>query len=287
MSGLVGKTRTDDAPPRQPSRWSELGPRTGSALVMATAALGTAIGGGLVFDVFWLAASLGILWEWLRLVGGPRTSQHFVLGALALMSCAALTAAGLPLRAALLLAGVGVVLAVSAQAGSRLITGLGLLYAGSLVIAVALLRHSAPFGREAILFLFAVVWGTDCMAYFGGRLIGGPKLAPRLSPSKTWSGFLIGIVSGSLLGWVMSPAPASLGPMVILGLVTGAVAQGGDIFESVVKRRFKVKDAGRLIPGHGGLMDRLDGFVAASLFAACLGLWRAGTDAAGAGLFQW
>src|SRR5262249_34469094 len=125
------------------------------------------------------------------------------------------------------------------------------------------------------------------MAYFGGRQIGGPKLWPRVSPAKTWSGFLIGITSGSLLGWTVSPHSACGFCMVLLGLAAGAVAQVGDLFESTLKRRFGVKDASGLIPGHGGAMDRLDGFIAASVFVACLGVWRLGTEAAASGLFLW
>ena len=162
-----------------------------------------------------------------------------------------------------------------------------MVYAGVLVAASPLLRQSQPFGLLAILWLFAVVWGTDTMAFFGGRLIGGPKLAPRLSPSKTWSGFLVGTVSGALLGLLVAPRTDGATGVFAIGLLGGALAQAGDLFESALKRRFGAKDAGSLIPGHGGVMDRLDGFVATSLFAAILGLWRFGPAGAGSGLFRW
>ena len=125
------------------------------------------------------------------------------------------------------------------------------------------------------------------MAYFAGRLIGGPKLYPRFSPSKTWSGFLCGIACGSLIGLLVSPDIAPAAPMLLLGLLAGAVAQGGDLLESALKRRVGAKDSGHLIPGHGGVMDRLDGFLASSVFAACLGTWRFGVDASALGLFHW
>jgi phosphatidate cytidylyltransferase len=128
------------------------------------------------------------------------------------------------------------------------------------------------------------------MAYFGGRLIGGPKLWPRVSPSKTWSGFLVGITSGAFLGLsallVFADQVQPL-PVVLLGLVTGAIAQGGDLFESSIKRHYGVKDSSHLIPGHGGAMDRLDGFITAALFAALFGTLHAGAAAAAHGLFVW
>ena len=125
------------------------------------------------------------------------------------------------------------------------------------------------------------------MAFFGGRAIGGPKLAPRLSPSKTWSGFAVGILSGAALGLLVAPRSNCPVCVALTGLAAGVLAQAGDLFESALKRRFGAKDAGSLIPGHGGVMDRLDGFIAASLFAAAVGLWRFGPTSAGAGLLQW
>ncbi len=124
-----------------------------------------------------------------------------------------------------------------------------------------------------------------------GRLIGGPKLAPRISPGKTWSGFLVGVSCGAAFGAVVAHvwpnAQAPLGPVFVLGLAAGALAQAGDLFESWVKRRFGVKDSSRLIPGHGGVMDRIDGFIAAAIFAALFGLWRGVPPSAAAGLFYW
>lgn len=291
MSGIAGngwgERLVSVAEPRKSKPWTDLGPRLASALVLMGGALGTAFAGGLVFDLFWLAASIGILWEWLRLVGGARRVVHFAFGTMVLVAAAfAASTASAGLAIGLLGIG-GLGIAATSEASTRALAGSGLLYAGALIVAVSLLRHSASFGRDAILFLFAVVWGTDCMAYFGGRLLGGPRLASRLSPSKTWSGFLVGIVSGSLFGLAVSPAGTAVAPVVLLSLLAGIVAQGGDIFESGLKRRFKVKDAGSLIPGHGGLMDRLDGFLAAAVLAASIGALRFGVEAAGAGLFVW
>jgi len=129
------------------------------------------------------------------------------------------------------------------------------------------------------------------MAYFGGRLIGGPKLWSRVSPGKTWSGAAVGALTGALCGAVVgllaAPSGARLVPILLLGLAASVVAQLGDLFESALKRRFGVKDSSGLIPGHGGMMDRLDGFVAAAAFAALVGWARANGDWIAGGLFQW
>jgi phosphatidate cytidylyltransferase len=154
---------------------------------------------------------------------------------------------------------------------------------------------SFPFGFYAIGWLFAVVWGNDVVAYFAGRLLGGPKFLPQISPSKTWAGTVLGIIGGALIGslivgvlaWITrQEIPAPLYAPFLLGLVTAAVAQGGDLFESWMKRRFGAKDSSNFIPGHGGLMDRLDGFIAAAVWAAFLGALR-GFPSAAEGLFHW
>ena len=167
-----------------------------------------------------------------------------------------------------------------------------MLYAGALIVGLALLRASPAYGLPAILWLFAVVWGTDVAAYFGGRLIGGPKLWPSVSPGKTWSGALTGLFLGALLGCCsrvarVAPSGVRWVPMLAVGLVVSAFSQLGDLFESAMKRRAGVKDSSHLIPGHGGLMDRLDAFIAATAITAAL----AGARSSGAwiapGLFQW
>jgi phosphatidate cytidylyltransferase len=151
-------------------------------------------------------------------------------------------------------------------------------------------RQASSTGALSIAFLFAVVWGTDIFAYFGGRLIGGPKLWPRVSAGKTWSGTITGVVSGASLG--LGAVYFGAGPqlanwrVIVVGLAAAAFSQVGDLFESSVKRRFGVKDSSGLIPGHGGVMDRLDGFIFASVFAAAVGLLR-GAPSVAAGLFFW
>ena len=285
-----GQDRTGPVPPRdglRPGRRGELLVRVASAVVMAALALGTAWIGGLVFDLFWLAAAIVVLMEWHGLVGATRRFAALVPGGAALTVAQTFSSQAPPAGALGILALGAAATLPLADAGRRLFLAGGVLYAGALVVALPILRHSAVDGIAAMVWLFAIVWGTDTMAFFGGRLIGGPKLAARLSPSKTWSGFVIGITSGAVLGLLVAPHSGCGGCIVVAGLLGGALSQAGDLFESSLKRRFGVKDAGSLIPGHGGLMDRLDGFIAASIFAATVGLWRFGSMESGAGLLKW
>ncbi|HEX4768955.1 MAG TPA: phosphatidate cytidylyltransferase [Lichenihabitans sp.] len=290
MTGVAGDPRSAAASARRLGKrlsWGELGPRLGSAAVMMAAALLTTVWGGILFGLFWFAAALIILREWQALVGGPRGALPLSAGGLALGASAVLAGASHLVGALASLVLGALALAALASPARRTMAAAGILYAGVPLVALVVLRHATPFGTLAIFWLFAVVWGTDVMAFFGGRTIGGPKLSPRFSPSKTWSGFLIGILSGGLLGLLVVPSVADKPRLLVLGLVAGALAQAGDLFESALKRRFGVKDSSALIPGHGGLMDRLDGFAAAACFAACLGVVRHGVDAPGLGLFSW
>ena len=276
--------------PRSRFNFADLGPRIASAVVLAAAAVGAVVYGGVPFVLFWLAAALAILWEWQRLIGGPQAMARLLVGGAALTLAAAF-AAELGGDVGLLVIAVGAgVVAWLAGEGLRWQAAAGVVYAGAMLVAVLALRVGYPYGLLSIAWLFAVVWGTDVMAYFGGRLIGGPKFWPRVSPSKTWSGTLSGVVSGALLGLALakyaSPTPVSWLPVLALGLVTAMVSQAGDFLESALKRRYGVKDSSNLIPGHGGVMDRLDGFITASAFAALVGAAR-GLPTVSAGLFHW
>ncbi len=139
----------------------------------------------------------------------------------------------------------------------------GIVYAGLSGISLAAIRGDELTGFAAMVFVFAIVWATDILAYFVGRAIGGPKLAPAISPGKTWSGAIGGTVSGVLAGAAVAATYHGRVSMVVLGmaLVLSVFSQIGDLFESFIKRRFKVKDSSNLIPGHGGFMDRVDGLV--------------------------
>jgi phosphatidate cytidylyltransferase len=162
----------------------------------------------------------------------------------------------------------------------------GVAYASALYYSVLVLRQDPIYGLHAILFLFAIVWGADVGAYFAGRAIGGPKLAPRISPKKTWSGFCGGLLTAALAGSaLLAVMGVSLsGWHLLVGLVLAVASVAGDLFESAFKRHFGVKDSGTLIPGHGGFLDRLDGFVIAAVLAAIIGIARGGASRAAAGL---
>ena len=148
----------------------------------------------------------------------------------------------------------------------------GIFYAGFSGVSLATLRNDTNSGLVVMLFLFAVVWGTDIAAYFTGRAIGGPKLAPRISPGKTWSGAIGGAVIAMIAGTLLILAFQStfIWPVAVIALLLSIISQLGDLFESYIKRRFGVKDSSHLIPGHGGVMDRVDGLVFASISAFLL-----------------
>jgi phosphatidate cytidylyltransferase len=165
----------------------------------------------------------------------------------------------------------------------------GIPYAGALGVAPLVLRSDGEDGFLAVIFLFAVVWTTDIFAYFIGRAAGGPRLMPHVSPNKTWSGALGGAAAAAVVTVALAAAVGLSGLFAIamLAMVLSVLAQAGDLFESFLKRRFGAKDSSHLIPGHGGLMDRLDGFVTASVAAALIGLARGGFEAPGRGLLVW
>ena len=133
-----------------------------------------------------------------------------------------------------------------------------------------------------------IVWVTDIGGYFAGRGIGGPKLWPRVSPKKTWAGAIGGFIASLAIAAAFAGFGfGKMGPLLLLGAVLSIASQLGDLFESAVKRRFGVKDSSQIIPGHGGLLDRLDGFVAAIALAALIGILRGGVDGVGRGLMVW
>lgn len=270
--------------------FADLGPRVASAVVLVAAAVATLYFGGAIFAAFWLVAAFAVNWEWQGLIGGERRLARVAAGGVATAAAAALGRNGLAGYAALDILIFAAVAAILAGPARRAWAAGGVVYAGALAFSVCWLRESFDFGILAIAFLFAVVWGTDIFAYFGGRLIGGPKLWPRVSAGKTWSGTITGVVSGALLGLATAylgggPALASV-QVFLVGLAAASISQMGDLFESSVKRRFGVKDSSQLIPGHGGVMDRLDGFIFACVFAAAIGLVR-GDPSAAANLFFW
>lgn len=172
---------------------------------------------------------------------------------------------------------------------ARFWTLAGVGYVGLPLLALILLRADPTYGLTAVVWLLVVVWSADSAAYAAGRGIGGPKLAPAISPNKTWAG-LAGAaagaaVAGGLAGWVAGLP--WLVPVIVIAALIGVVEQMGDLFESLLKRHHGVKDSGSVIPGHGGMLDRVDGVVAASLAALVIGMVHFGPQQPGAGLLVW
>jgi phosphatidate cytidylyltransferase len=272
---------------RPPS--SELALRVGSGLVLAPLAVAVAYLGGWPFTLFWGVAAGVVLWEWTTLVTQARQGAPLMVGLGALLLAVALAAAGMLAGAVIVLALGTVAVGALAPKPCRLWAAGGVPYAGAIGIAPMVLRADGDYGFVAIILLFAVVWSTDIVAYFVGRALGGPKLLPAVSPKKTWSGAFGGL-AGAVVAALVTARFAGLSDwlaIAVLAVALSVIAQAGDLFESFLKRRFGVKDSGYLIPGHGGLMDRLDGFVTAAALAALIGVMRGGLWGPARGLVVW
>lgn len=248
---------------------SNLQLRVISGVILGAAVLLITWYGGFIFRLFATAMAAVMFFEWMAMRGEDHR-LHLAVSRLALAAGLALLLLGLhPIH---VFGGIAIAAAVGAVSGLAtgrgLWAGLGILYAAVPAAALVYLRGADADGRWTIFFLFAVVWGTDTLAYFVGRALGGPKLAPSISPGKTWSGAVGGTLGAVIAGLlVASLAWEGIHPLqLILVIVLLSVAsQAGDLFESAVKRRHGVKDSGNLIPGHGGVMDRVDGLVAAAV----------------------
>lgn len=270
-------------------RSSELVLRVCSALVLVPLAIGTAYLGGWAFALFWGAAAIGVLWEWISLVAPSEERSMLLIGAAALALAVALSGMGHVLAAIVVLAMGALGVAALTLAPRRAWIAGAVVYAGALAVAPIVLRLDEEDGFLAVIFLFAIVWMSDIGAYFAGRALGGPKLVPQVSPNKTWAGAVGGLLAAILAAVAVAKLAAlsAIFPLAVLALALSVFAQAGDLFESFLKRRFHAKDSSQLIPGHGGLMDRLDGFVTASVAAALIGLLRGGFEAPGRGLLIW
>jgi phosphatidate cytidylyltransferase len=267
----------------------ELGTRILSAVVLIPIALAAAYFGGPLWTAFWLIAATLVLWEWMSLIGAPRAAILTSAGALGYAAAAGCLLAGLIGWAVAALAVVLIGSVILTHKGRPLWTAGGFLYGAALLLSCIVLRRDPEFGLLAVVFLFGIVWTSDIAAYFVGRAVGGPKIWARVSPKKTISGALGGTLAAVVIALVIARVGGlgSLTAVALVALILSLVSQGGDFLESAIKRRFSVKDASQLIPGHGGLMDRLDGFITASFLAALIGVARGGFDQAGRGLLHW
>lgn len=271
---------------------SNLQVRVISAVVLIALILLPTWYGGVPFRLVAVLIAGAVFYEWTRMARPAASAKPLdflpeVLMAVFLVALAAGLAAPTLLILLVIFMTIVAVVAAMRRTGVGRWDASGFAYAGLSGFSLALLRDGDRSGMLAILFLFAVVWATDILAYFVGRAVGGPKLAPSISPGKTQSGALGGAVGGVVAG-VLFAAVAGAGNLAWLGfvaLVLSVVSQAGDLFESWVKRRHGRKDSGALIPGHGGVMDRVDGLVAAAFALYLIGWVAASADHPAHGLF--
>jgi phosphatidate cytidylyltransferase len=281
----------------------ELKLRVASALVIAPAALLLTWFGGVAFSLLAIAVAVVMVDEWTTIVLGPSRAPDR-LAALGLAALAAATAIfggrlGLQPSANMLIVVISLGLSAGLTMRAARLSGLGpqavswapwgAFYSVLPCLALDSLR-SSPMGLWLVFFVFAVVWATDIAAYFTGRTIGGPKLWPAVSPKKTWSGAVGGLVVAVLAGTAVAHFAGAprLVPVMLVAAALSVASQGGDLLESALKRKFDVKDSGRLIPGHGGLLDRVDGLVAAAVVAILIAILHGGGQAVGSsGLVMW
>jgi phosphatidate cytidylyltransferase len=246
-----------------------------SAAVMLPLAVGIIWYGGLAFQVLVLIGCGLMAFEWLRMVDIRRESWRTGI-AIGLVVAGVSQVSDGRIEAAFVLLGVAALLVAVLFRQRPLWSFAGMLYVGIPSIILIWLRDLPDGGLLLVFWTLVVVWSTDIGAYVAGRSIGGPKLIPSISPNKTWAGLGGGMVSAAIAGGLMAQFDPQLPalPLAVFGALVAVVAQAGDFAESAVKRHFNVKDSGALIPGHGGVLDRLDGVLSAAPFVAgCYLMW--------------
>ena len=258
-----------------------------AAMVLAPLAIAIAYAGGWLWTALVTLVAIGLYVEWLTIVGRARETRVMVSGVAALAVAGLCLAIGW-IEAAFAVLAIGFIGVALIATEPRNWTAAGFFYAAAAEMASVLVRLDSMKGLVALIFVLLIVWVTDIGGYFAGRGIGGPKLWPRVSPKKTWAGAIGGFAASLAVACGFAAFDfGRTGALLVLAAVLSVVSQLGDLFESAVKRRFGVKDSSQIIPGHGGLLDRLDGFVAAIIVAAIFGLLRGGADGVGCGLMVW
>jgi len=267
--------RASDAPLDLRSRLgSDFAPRLASGLAMGAVAALCTFSGAAPFAVLVAVVTVLLSWEWGRLVHGREGDVVIAVHMAAACLAAVLAALGY-VGLGLLALPIGAILAMLLSLGrNSLLSAFGVFYAGLPAVALIWLRSDAVLGLLAVIFLIVIVIVSDTAGFLAGRVLGGPKLWARLSPNKTWAGVIGALVASSIVGMLFWFAVPGASPLRLAGMgaMLSFVAQAGDLFESAIKRRFGAKDASTLIPGHGGVMDRMDGLVAAASAAGLMGL---------------
>jgi len=252
-----------------------------SALALAPLPIVAIWFGGPILTALTLAAAIVMAWEWGRLCGAAAGVAAPVLIVAIAVAVVAASLWGIGAGVLLAFAGTLVVWQIARHhhAAAPLWLAAGSLWVALPCIILLWLVQSGNASRGTLFWVFAVVWATDIGAYLIGRQVGGPLLAPRWSPRKTWAGLVGGVVCAALAGWVTAGVlgATTVLPLVLVSAGLAIVEQFGDLAESVAKRRFGVKDASSLIPGHGGLLDRLDGLLAVIPAVALLTLFGGGS----------
>ena len=277
--------------------WTDLGPRVVSALILLAVTVVSLYIGSYLFAAVVGAVFAGCYREWERMVTLKPLSV--VGGALiGLLALSGLVFPWLGASASAIVVGVAAIVAAFGSPGARLWRIGGVLFYGAVIIITMSMRGPSSWldwgsfdtGFWAGVFLGVVIFATDTGAYFMGRQIGGEKLAPDISPGKTWSGAIGGFAIGTLAGLVLWLIVVPSSPWWIgltLAATMSILGQIGDLTESFIKRRFRVKDSGDIIPGHGGLMDRLDSLTFGVIFLFLVGLFHSGFGSIAAGFLFW
>ncbi len=245
-----------------------------TGLVLAPPVLAAFYLGYPFLDLLVLLAAAVLAWEWGRICGRGKLELPSWIAIGSALLAVPISHLASPLQFLLFaLAAAAAIVLIGRRSGTTLWILAGFAYVVAACLTILWLRNQGENGALLLLWLLLVVWATDSFAYFSGRLIGGPKLAPRVSPNKTWAGLAGGMLAAAAVGLGFASlglVGAGWASLALLGASLALVAQAGDLMASALKRRFGVKDSSNLIPGHGGLLDRVDGLMSASIALAVL-----------------